>query len=121
MVNIRQKKIDVIADYIPEAEVYGEANGELLILSWGGTYGACRAAVEKAIKNGLSVSHLNLEYINPFPKNLAETLVKFNKVLIPEINLGQLSAIIRSKFLIDTINYNRVSESHLPLQIFIKK
>ena len=109
MVNTRQKKIDIIADYIPKAEVYGEANGDLLILSWGGTYGACRAAVEKAINNGLSVSHLNLEYINPFPKNLAETLLKFNKVLIPEINLGQLSAIIRNKFLIDTLNFNRVS------------
>ena len=62
MVNIRQKKVDVIADYIPEAEVYGEANGELLILSWGGTYGACRAAVEKQ-SEWISVSHLNLEYI----------------------------------------------------------
>ena len=57
----------------------------------------------------MSVAHINLKYINPFPKNLGEILLKFNKVLIPEINLGQLSTIIRSKFLIDTINFNRVS------------
>ena len=109
MVKLRQQKIDVIADFIPDLKVYGESKGELLVLSWGGTYGACRAAVEKAIKNGLSVSHVNLKHINPFPKNLAEILLKFNKVLIPEINLGQLSTIVRSKFLIDTINFNRVS------------
>ena len=109
MVKLRQDKIDVIADFIPELEVYGNPKGELLVLSWGGTYGACRAAVQKANANNLSVSHINLKYINPFPKNLAEILLKFNKVLIPEINLGQLSTIIRSKFLIDTINFNRVS------------
>tara|TARA_A100001011_G_scaffold103101_2_gene108855 strand:+ start:6157 stop:8007 length:1851 start_codon:yes stop_codon:yes gene_type:complete len=109
MVKLRQDKIDVIADFIPELEVYGNPKGELLVLSWGGTYGACRAAVQKANANNISVSHINLKYINPFPKNLAEILLKFNKVLIPEINLGQLSTIIRSKFLIDTINFNRVS------------
>ena len=109
MVKLRQDKIDVIADFIPELEVYGNPKGELLVLSWGGTYGACRAAVQKANENNMSVSHINLKYINPFPKNLAEILLKFNKVLIPEINLGQLSTIIRSKFLIDTLNFNRVS------------
>ena len=109
MVKLRQDKIDVIADFIPELEIYGNPKGKLLVLSWGGTYGACRAAVEKANANNMSVAHVNLKYINPFPKNLAEILLKFNKVFIPEINLGQLSTIIRSKFLIDTINLNRVS------------
>ena len=109
MVKLRQDKIDIIADFIPELEIYGNPKGELLVLSWGGTYGACRAAVQKANENNMSVAHINLKYINPFPKNLGEILLKFNKVLIPEINLGQLSTIIRSKFLIDTINLNRVS------------
>ena len=63
----------------------------------------------KANKNNLSVSHIHLKHINPLPKNLGEVLLKYNKVLIPEINLGQLSNIIRSKYLIDTLNYNRVS------------
>tara|TARA_Y100001980_G_C14553266_1_gene338374 strand:+ start:1924 stop:3774 length:1851 start_codon:yes stop_codon:yes gene_type:complete len=109
MVKLRQDKIDIIANFIPELEIYGNPKGELLVLSWGGTYGACRAAVQKANENNMSVAHINLKYINPFPKNLGEILLKFNKVLIPEINLGQLSTIIRSKFLIDTINFNRVS------------
>ena len=109
MVKLRQQKIDVIANFIPEIEVYGNSKGELLVLSWGGTYGACRAAVEKANRNKISVAHINLKYINPFPKNLSEILLKFNKILIPEINLGQLSTIIRSKYLIETIDFNRVS------------
>ena len=109
MVELRQQKIDIISEFIPNVEPYGNDNGELLILGWGGTYGAIRAAVEKAIKNNLSVSHIHLKHINPLPKNLGEVLLKYNKVLIPEINLGQLSPIIRSKYLIDTLNYNRVS------------
>ena len=109
MVELRQQKIDVIADFIPDVKPYGQDNGELLILGWGGTYGAIRAAVEKAINNNLSVSHIHLKHINPLPKNLGEVLLKYNKVLIPEINLGQLSPIIRNKYLIDTLNYNRVS------------
>ena len=80
MVKLRQDKIDVIADFIPKLEIYGNPKGELLVLSWGGTYGACRAAVEKAYANNISVAHVNLKYINPFPKNLAEILLKFNKV-----------------------------------------
>ena len=109
MVELRQQKIDIIANFIPDVESYGKDNGELLILGWGGTYGAIRAAVEKAMNNNLSVSHIHLKHINPLPKNLGEALLKYNKVLIPEINLGQLSSIIRSKYLIDTLDYNRVS------------
>ena len=109
MVELRQKKIDIISNFIPEVKPYGKDKGDLLILGWGGTYGAIRAAVEKANKNNLSVSHIHLKHINPLPKNLGEVLLKYNKVLIPEINLGQLSNIIRSKYLIDTLNYNRVS------------
>ena len=109
MVKLRQKKIDIIADFIPEAKPYGNDKGDFLVLGWGGTYGAIRSAVEKCNEEGLSVSHLHLKYLNPLPKNLGEVLLKFNKVLIPEINLGQLSDIIRANYLIDTINYNRVS------------
>ena len=109
MVKLRQKKIDIIADFIPEAKPYGNEKGNVLVLGWGGTYGAIRSAVEQCNEEGLSVSHLHLKYLNPLPKNLGEVLLKFNKVLIPEINLGQLSDIIRANYLIDTINYNRVS------------
>ncbi len=109
MVKLRQEKIDIIANFIPEAKPYGNDKGDLLVLGWGGTYGSIRAAVEKCNQEDLSVSHLHLKYLNPLPKNLGEILLRFKKVLIPEINLGQLSNIIRSDYLIDTINYNRVS------------
>ena len=109
MVELRQQKIDIISNFIPEVKPYGKDKGDLLIVGWGGTYGAIRAAVKKANKNNLSVSHIHLKHMNPLPKNLGEVLLKYNKVLIPEINLGQLSNIIRSKYLIDTLNYNRVS------------
>jgi 2-oxoglutarate ferredoxin oxidoreductase subunit alpha len=109
MVELRQQKIDIISNFIPEVKPYGKDKGDLLIVGWGGTYGAIRAAVKKANKNHLSVSQIHLKHMNPLPKNLGEVLLKYNKVLIPEINLGQLSNIIRSKYLIDTLNYNRVS------------
>ncbi len=105
----RQKKVDAIADFIPEAEAYGESSGQLLVLGWGGTFGALRSAVERAQKAGHSVAHLHLKHINPFPKNLGELLVKYQQVLIPELNLGQLSTMIRSKYLVDAQGLNKVA------------
>ena len=108
MVLQRQKKVDIIENFIPDAEVYGEDSGEILVIGWGGTYGSIRSAVVKAIDKGLSVSHLHLKYINPFPKNLGDILLKFDKILIPELNLGQLLSIIRAKFLVDAKGFNKV-------------
>jgi len=104
----RQKKVDIIADNIPKAKVYGKESGKLLVLGWGGTFGSIRSAVNSAQIEGLDVSHLHLKYINPFPKNLGEILVKYDKVLIPELNMGQLLSIIRAKFLIDAKGYNSI-------------
>ena len=121
MVQLRQERVDRIADFIDPAIPYGENKGDLLVLGWGSTYGAIRSAVKRAMAEGLSVSHVHLRYINPFPKNIEELLSNYSKVLIPEINLGQLSMIIRSKFLIDTINMNQVSgKSFIPSQILSK-
>ena len=108
MVLQRQKKVDIIENFIPDAEVYGEDSGDILVVGWGGTYGSIRSAVVKAIDKGLSVSHLHLKYINPFPKNLGDVLLKFDKILIPELNLGQLLSIIRAKFLVDAKGFNKV-------------
>ena len=105
----RQKKVDVIADFIPKAEAFGDSSGQLLVLGWGGTYGAIRSAVERAQKAGHSVAHLHLKHINPFPKNLGEILVKYQQVLIPELNLGQLSTMIRAKYLVDAQGLNKVA------------
>jgi 2-oxoglutarate ferredoxin oxidoreductase subunit alpha len=105
----RQNKVDAIANYIPEAKAYGDDSGELLVLGWGGTHGAIRSSVERAQKAGHSVSHLHLRHINPFPKNLGEVLGNYKKVLIPELNLGQLSTMIRAKYLVDAKGLNKVA------------
>ena len=104
----RQEKVDIVANYIPNAKVFGKDSGKLLIVGWGGTYGSIRSGVNKAISEGLSVSHLHLKYINPFPKNLGDILIKYDKVLIPELNMGQLLSIIRSKYLVDAKGYNQI-------------
>ena len=106
---LRQKKVDTIANYIPKAKVFGETSGDLLVIGWGGTHGAIRSSVEKAQKAGHSVSHVHLRHINPFPKNLGGILENYNKVLIPELNLGQLSMMIRAKYLVDAKGLNKVA------------
>ena len=108
MVNIRNQKVEVVADDIPELIPYGDETGDILVLGWGSTYGAIRSAVERARIEKKSVSHIQLQYINPLPKNLGDLLLKYKKVIIPELNLGQLNHIIRAKFLVDTIALNKV-------------
>jgi len=108
MVRLRQQKVDVIANELPPAEPFGDSSGQLLVISWGGTYGAVRASVERARDEGYDVSHLHLRYLNPFPANLGELLVRYQNILVPELNLGQLSMILRGKFLVDTISLNKV-------------
>lgn len=102
MVRERAEKIARLTDVIPPLEVFGPQSGELLILSWGGTYGAVRTAVTYAQEAGLSVAHAHLQYLNPFPSNLHDVLRRYNHILIPELNTGQLAMLIRSEFLIDT-------------------
>jgi 2-oxoglutarate ferredoxin oxidoreductase subunit alpha len=103
----RRSKVDKIADTIPDVEVYGEGT-ELLVLGWGSTYGAIRTAVNRILKSGRKVSQVHLRYINPLPKNLGEVLERYDTVLIPEINLGQLARMIRAEYLIRPEQYNRV-------------
>ncbi|MBE0550863.1 MAG: 2-oxoacid:acceptor oxidoreductase subunit alpha, partial [Ignavibacterium sp.] len=103
MIHLRAEKIKNIENDIPELEVDGEQQGELLVLGWGGTYGAIKEAVIKARVSGIKVSQAHLQYVNPFPKNTGEVLKRFNKVLIPEINLGQLAMLIKSEYLVDVV------------------
>jgi 2-oxoglutarate ferredoxin oxidoreductase subunit alpha len=102
MVKMRQAKIDGIVEDIPQAKVEGDERGDVLVVGWGGTYGAIRSAVEEKRRQGKSVSQLHLKYINPFPKNLGEILYNFKTVLVPELNLGQLSMLLRAKYLVPT-------------------
>lgn len=108
MVKLRAKKISNIVNDIPPAKVYGGTTGELLIISWGSTFGAIRSAVENKQSQGKLVSHMHLRYINPLQKNVGEICKNFKKILVPEINLGQLIKILRDKFLVDAIGYNMV-------------
>lgn len=109
MVRLRAKKIAGIAEDIPELEIFGdEEGGDLLILGWGSTYGAIRAAVERKREQGFSVSQAHLRYLNPLPKNTADVLRKFKQVAIPEMNTGQLLKVIRSEFLVDAKGWNKI-------------
>jgi 2-oxoglutarate ferredoxin oxidoreductase subunit alpha len=108
MVNTRAKKVENVALEIPLQEIEGPASGELLVLSWGGTFGACKTAVEACLDQGLSVAHCHLRWMNPFPRNLEKILRSYKKVLIPELNMGQLRMFIRAKFLIDAQGLNKV-------------
>ena len=107
MVETRAKKIAMAADFIDELEVDGPDKGTL-VLSWGGTYGACRTAVKTCQANGKSVAHAHLRWINPFPKNLGEILKRYDNVLVPELNAGQLSILIRDQFMVDAKGFNKI-------------
>jgi 2-oxoglutarate ferredoxin oxidoreductase subunit alpha len=112
MVKTRQAKVDKIADYIPLQKLdSGQEKGKILILGWGSTYGSIKSACSELQQAGLSVSHAHLRYIRPFPKNLGEILKKFDKVIVPEINNGQLVKIIRDQYFVDAIPYNKIMGS----------
>ncbi|MCO6453719.1 MAG: 2-oxoacid:acceptor oxidoreductase subunit alpha [Pirellulaceae bacterium] len=108
MVKTRARKVALIAQDVPPQAVTGPESGDLLVLSWGGTYGACTTAVERCRRAGLSVAHAHLRYLNPFPANLGEILGRYQKILIPELNMGQLRSIVRDTFLIDAIGLNKI-------------
>ncbi|MBM4176344.1 MAG: 2-oxoacid:acceptor oxidoreductase subunit alpha [Ignavibacteria bacterium] len=108
MVNLREEKVKKIADELPQIEIYGESEGELLVVGWGGTYGAIRDGVNRARNKGHKVSQIHLKYLFPFQKNLGEILRSFKQILIPELNLGQLATLIRSEFLIAPITLSKI-------------
>ena len=121
MTRLRHEKVDIIAKDIPPAKPYGKEAGELLIIGWGSTYGAIRSAVELAIEEGYSVSHLHIRHINPFPANLGEVLLKYQNILIPELNMGQLAMLIRSKYLVDAEPMNKVEGKPFKLKEIYNK
>lgn len=109
MVKIREAKVEKIADFIPEQKIStGPESGDVLILGWGSTYGVIQAATSQLLKEGHSVAHAHIRYIKPFPRNLKTVLKNYKKVIVPEINNGQLSKLIREKYLLDVIPYNKI-------------
>ena len=108
MVKLRTEKVERIANEIPPIDVDGEKDGELVVIGWGSTYGAIRSAVTKTRERGKKVSQIHLRYLNPMPKNLGDVLGKFKNVLVPEMNLGQLSGVLRMRYLVPTIPLDKV-------------
>ena len=115
IVRVRADKIRGIADFIPELEVTGPEQGDLLVLGWGGTYGAIRAAVEQVQDEGLVVAYAHLRYLNPFPRNLGNVLGRYKQVLVPELNLGQLALLLQAHFPVRVVKLNKVQG--VPFQI----
>jgi len=108
MVRTRRKKIDNIVDTVPDLTVDGDDSGSLLVLGWGSTYGAITTAVHKCRAKGLDVSSAHLRYLDPMPKNTGDVLKRFDRVLIPEMNMGQLLHVIRAKYLVDAKGLNKI-------------
>jgi 2-oxoglutarate ferredoxin oxidoreductase subunit alpha len=108
MTNVRAAKVAGIANDIPEQEVDHVEGADVLVLSWGGTYGPVHAGVRRARKAGGKVAHAHLRWLNPFPRNLGDVLRSYDRVLVPEMNLGQLLKLVRAEYLVDAVGYNRV-------------
>ena len=109
MVELRSEKIEGIVRDIPPIEVNGPDSGELLVLGWGSTHGSITAAVKAAREQGLEVSHAHLRHLNPLPADLGDLLKRFRRVLLPELNLGQLSMLLRDRYLLDIESFTKVA------------
>jgi 2-oxoglutarate ferredoxin oxidoreductase subunit alpha len=108
MCRLRAEKVDRVADFIPQLQVDGPQQAELLVLSWGGTRGAALSAVRQARNQGRCVAHAHLRYLNPLPPDLGDTLVRYDKILIPELNAGQLALLIRARYLVDAVSFSKL-------------
>ncbi|MCB1121889.1 MAG: 2-oxoacid:acceptor oxidoreductase subunit alpha [Verrucomicrobiae bacterium] len=108
MTHLRAEKIKRIADSLPPTKILGDRTGKVLVLSWGGTFGSVTAAVSSMQAEGFPVSSVHLRHLHPLPNDLKQIINGFDKVLIPELNMGQLNVLIRSQLLVDTIPLNKV-------------
>jgi 2-oxoglutarate ferredoxin oxidoreductase subunit alpha len=108
MTRLRAAKVAGIANDIPLLEVDDPDGADTLVLGWGSTYGPIAAAVRRVRRDGTRVAQAHLHYLNPFPRNTGEVLRSYEKVLIPEMNLGQLLKLVRAEFLVDAVGFNRV-------------
>ena len=116
MIDLRAQKIAGVARDIPDQEIFGDDSGELLVVSWGGTFGAVRTAIEDARDDGKPVSHIHLRWLFPMPANVGDILKRFKKVLVCELNLGQLRMLLRANYLVDAIGLNKVQGQ--PFRVF---
>ena len=108
MTLLREQKVAAIASDIPHVEVFGPDKGDLAVVGWGSTFGAIRSGVIRIRDAGVPVAHIHLRYINPFPANLGDVLANYDRLLVPELNRGQLSRLLRAEYLVPAISYGKV-------------
>ena len=108
MVQLRAEKVELVVQDVPDVVPAGDPEGDLLLVGWGSTYGSITAALRAQREKGKKIGHVHLRYLNPLPKNLGEVLKRYKKVVVPEMNLGQLVWMLRAKYLVDAISYGKV-------------
>jgi 2-oxoglutarate ferredoxin oxidoreductase subunit alpha len=122
MVQIRARKVRNVVEDVPDVKVVGPERGDLLLVSWGGTYGSVRTAGEELRAQGKAVSHVHLRWLNPLPANLGEVLRRFPKVLVPEVNDGQLAFYLRGRYPgVDPVSHNRINGKPLRVSELVEK
>ena len=109
MVNLRAAKVAGVANSYPRTSINGAESGKTLVIGWGGTYGAITTAVRKLQKEGISISSIHLRHVNPLPNDLGDIMKRFDKIIMPELNMGQLSLLVRAKYQVDAIGINQVT------------
>jgi 2-oxoglutarate ferredoxin oxidoreductase subunit alpha len=122
MVKTRAQKVRNVVEDVPDVQPFGQTSGDLLLLSWGGTYGSVHGAAEELVQQGKKVGHVHLRWLNPLPKNLGEVLKSYKTVLIPEVNDGQLAFYLRAKFPgLDPLQYNRIHGKPIKISELVGK
>jgi 2-oxoglutarate ferredoxin oxidoreductase subunit alpha len=108
MVRLRAAKVEGIVQEVPDVVPAGDAEGDLVLVGWGSTYGSITAALRSARARGRKVGHVHLRHLNPLPQNLGEVLKRFKRVVVPEMNMGQLLMVLRAKYLVDAKGFNKI-------------
>ena len=108
MTHLRAAKVEAVAQEIPDVVPVGDPEGDLLIVAWGSTYGPITAALKTQRALGQKIGHVHLRHLNPLPRNLGEVIGRYHRVLVPEMNMGQLLWVLRAKYLVDAIGYNKI-------------
>jgi len=108
MVRLRAEKVAAIVEDIPEVVPAGDESGDLVIVAWGSTYGPVTAALRSERARGRRIGHVHLRHLNPLPKNLGDVLMRYDRVLVPEMNMGQLRMLLRAKYLVDAVGFNKI-------------
>ena len=121
MVRVRARKIAGIVREIPPTDIHGPATGDLLLIGWGSTYGAIESASRVLRESGQAVSHVHLRYLNPLPGDLGEVIGRFRRVLVPELNLGQLVRLLRAEYLVDAVGLNKIQGQPFKVSEIVSK